>query len=344
MTASEFDAIASSIDDAMRHDVRRVVDLLGETLKRLEGEELFDLVEQVRAHAKVVEESEDDTERDASAQTIRELLRDAPPATLGQLVRAFSVYFSLANVAEQVARVRGFASRPEDDGWLARAITDIVDEQGAEGLRDGIDRLHARTVFTAHPTEVSRRTVLTKLRRIADILSDPSDPESRKRRRQDADLAQLIDLVWQTDAVRRTRPTPLDEARHMVFYLQQILDEAMPALSRELADMLREHGVELAPTRAPFSFGSWIGGDRDGNPNVTPQVTRDVLDLHHRIASRIVIEQLDVLIRELSPSDELAGVSDELLESLEADREHLPDLDPRLLVVNAAEPYRLKLS
>ncbi|OUZ07675.1 phosphoenolpyruvate carboxylase [Aeromicrobium sp. PE09-221] len=344
MTASEFDAIASSIDDTMRHDVRRVVDLLGETLKRLEGDELFDLVEQVRAQAKVVEESEDETERDTSAQAIRELLSGLPSETLGKLVRAFSVYFSLANVAEQVARVRGFASRPEDDGWLARTVADIVEEQGAEGLRDGVDRLHARTVFTAHPTEVSRRTVLTKLRRIADILSDPSDAGSRKRRRQDADLAQLIDLVWQTDAVRRTRPTPLDEARHMVFYLQQILDEAMPALSRELDDMLREHGVELAPTRAPFSFGSWIGGDRDGNPNVTPQVTREVLDLHHRIASRIVIEQLDLLIRELSPSDELAGVSDELLESLEADREHLPDLDPRLLVVNAAEPYRLKLS
>ncbi|RLV56179.1 phosphoenolpyruvate carboxylase [Aeromicrobium phragmitis] len=344
MTSSEFDAIARSIDDTIRHDVRRVVDLLGETLRRLEGDDLFERVERVRAHAKRIEESDDPAEREASSDAIRALLRDVPSETVGKLVRAFSVYFSLANAAEQVARVRGLEHRPEDEGWLARAIAEVVAEQGREGLADGVRRLHARTVFTAHPTEVSRRTVLTKLRRIADILADPSEPGSRKRRRQDADLAQLVDLIWQTDAVRRTRPTPLDEARHMVFYLQQILDEAMPALGRELTDMLAEHGVELPPTSRPFSFGSWIGGDRDGNPNVTPEVTREVLMLHNRVATRIVTDRLDVLIRELSPSSELVGVSQKLTDSLSVDLANLPDLDPRLLTVNAAEPYRLKLA
>lgn len=344
MTDSEFSAIAQSIDDELRSDVRRVSDLLGSTLKRLEGEELFDSVEKVRGYAKTIEESPDLDEREQATSQIRGLLNDLPIETIGKLVRAFSVYFNLANVAEQVARVRGVEARPENDGWLARTIARVVAEQGPEGLTDGVERLTARTVFTAHPTEVSRRSVLTKIRRVADILSIPSEEGSRKRARQDRDLTQLIDLIWQTDAVRRTRPTPLDEARHMVYFLQQILDEAMPQLGTDFTDQLAEHGVNLSPVDTPFTFGSWIGGDRDGNPNVTPEVTLSVLKLQNRVATRIVLARLDVLIRELSSSAELVEISAELASSLDEDKEKLVDLDPRVLVVNAAEPYRLKLS
>lgn len=344
MTDSEFDAIARSKDDSLRHDVRRVGDLLGQTLRRLEGEHLFEQVELVRAQGKIIEDSDDADERHEAATRIRALLSDLDAATVGKLVRAFSVYFNLANVAEQVARVRGIESRPDDAGWLARAIEDIVAEQGVDALREGIERIDVRAIFTAHPTEVSRRTVLTKLRRIADILLDSAEPGTRRRTAQDRDLAQLIDLIWQTDAVRRTRPTPVDEARHLVFFLQQILEEALPDIGTDLADRLAEHDIVLDPTHRPLSFGTWIGGDRDGNPNVTPQVTLDILRLQNRIATRIVDTNLDLLIRELSSSDELVEVSAELTKSLQADLTALPDLDPRVLLVNAHEPYRLKLS
>lgn len=344
MTASEFDAIANSKDHALRADVRRVVDLLGETLRRLEGDELFDRVEQVRAQGKVLEESEDVDARHDAVVEIRRTLSELDAATVGKLVRAFSVYFNLANVAEQVARVRGIESRPDEQGWLARTIDEIVAEQGAEGLAAGIDRLDTRAIFTAHPTEVSRRTVLTKLRRIADVLSSSAEPGTRRYAAQDKDLAQLIDLIWQTDAVRRTRPTPVDEARHLVYFLQQILEEALPGVAADLADQLADHGIRLDPTRRPLSFGTWIGGDRDGNPNVTPEVTLHILQLQNRVATAIIDRQLDLLIRELSSSGELVEVSAELTKSLQADLTALPDLDPRLLTVNAHEPYRLKLS
>ncbi|GAA3541492.1 phosphoenolpyruvate carboxylase [Aeromicrobium flavum] len=344
MTDSEFDAIARSKDEALRLDVRRVGDLLGQTLRRLEGEHLYEQVELVRAQGKVIEESDDPDERHEAAARIRALLAELDAATVGKLVRAFSVYFNLANVAEQVARVRGIESRPDGEGWLARAIEDIVAEQGTEGLRRGIERIDVRAIFTAHPTEVSRRTILTKLRRIADLLIDSAPPGTRRRTAQDRDLAQLIDLIWQTDAVRRTRPTPLDEARHLVFFLQQILEEALPDIGTDLADQLAEHGIALDPAVRPLSFGTWIGGDRDGNPNVTPEVTLSILQLQNRIATRIVDANLDLLIRELSSSSELVEVSAELTTSLQADLTALPDLDPRLLTVNALEPYRLKLS
>lgn len=333
-----------STEDQLHHDVRRVADLLGETLVRQEGAELLELVERVRSLAGTSTESGEADDRAAARAEVSTLLDEQPAHTVAALVRAFSVYFNLANMAEQVARMREVEARPYGEGWLDEAIADIVDQQGPEALAEAIEALNVRTVFTAHPTEVSRRSTLTKLRRIADILAEPTVDEGPLRRRQDANLSQLIDLVWQTDPVRRNKPTPLDEARHAVYYLGDILTETMPALSADLADSLADHGVRPSATTRPLTFGSWIGGDRDGNPNVTPEVTREVLRLQNRVATRLVLASLDVVIRELSISADLVGASEELMASLETDREALPDLDPRVLTVNAAEPYRLKLS
>lgn len=335
----------------LRADVRRVSTLLGESLVRQHGPELLELVEQVRLLTKESKEAArggaDATgpwsAHDVVAQ-VRELLASLPLEQATDLVRAFAFYFHLANAAEQVHRVRGLRTREEKDGWLAKAVADIADKAGPGALQDVVDSLDVRPVFTAHPTEASRRSVLDKIRKLSDVLAQPSMDGTSERRRQDRQLAEIIDQMWQTDELRQVRPTPVDEARNAIYYLGNILTDAMPEMLDEFSELLAQQGVSLAGKAAPIRFGSWIGGDRDGNPNVTAGVTREILQIQNQQAIKLNIGMIDELISILSNSTALSGVDAALQDSIEEDLINLPGLDRRVLELNAQEPYRLKLT
>ncbi|GGR25058.1 phosphoenolpyruvate carboxylase [Streptomyces netropsis] len=316
---------------ALRADIRRLGDLLGETLVRQEGEELLDLVERVRALTR--------SDGDAAAQ----LLGETDLNTAAKLVRAFSTYFHLANVTEQVHRGRELRAKRDAEGSILARTADQLKDADADHLRQTVEHLGVRPVFTAHPTEAARRSVLNKLRRIAELLDTlTTGAGAGDQRRTDLRLAENIDLLWQTDELRVVRPEPTDEARNAIYYLDELHARAVGDVLEDLAAELDRVGVALPATTRPLTFGTWIGGDRDGNPNVTPQVTWDVLILQHEHGITDALELVDVLRGALSNSIRNSGATEELLASLQRDLELLPEISPRYKRLNAEEPYRLK--
>ncbi|MGV1004027.1 MAG: phosphoenolpyruvate carboxylase [Candidatus Nanopelagicales bacterium] len=316
----------------LRHDIRWLGSLLGDTLIRQVGRELFDEVETVRRLVRA--------DPDAAAARLDAL----DPATAGQVARAFTLYFQLANIAEQVHRGRDFAAeRLTTGGPLAQVSVDIATalyrrEVAVEQVAAVVERLSVRPVFTAHPTEASRRSVLTKLREIAQLLASPVTPLTQRR------TAELIDLLWQTDELRGERPEVTDEARNALFYLEELAAGPVGEVVGEFAAEMSVLGIQIGPAARPLVFGTWIGGDRDGNPFVTAEMTARVLSLQHSHAVRALLGAVEALSAELSISSRIAAASPELLASLESDMTALPDLDPRFRRLNASEPYRLKLT
>ena len=320
----------------LRRDIRELAELLGRTLIRQEGEELFELVENVRRLVR------------SNRQATVEVLAGLDGETATKLVRAFLMYFHLANVAEQVHRGRELAAmRRENGSWLAQAV-DRISEAGvpAEDLEEELGRLGVRPVFTAHPTEAARRTVLAKIRDVAALLDERARVEGDPvgERRVNRRLEELIDLLWQTDDLRIARPDVVDEARNVVYYFDQLHRHAVPDVLEVLSEELDRLGFEPRLDARPLSFGSWIGGDRDGNPNVGPEATDQVLALQHEHGIRSALGLIDDLRNELSTSVRIIGISPELEASLARDVDALPELEPRYRRLNAEEPYRLKLT
>ena len=317
-------------DDAgLRADVRRLGELLGESLVRQEGSELFELVEKVR---KAVREGGGS-----------EILENISVDESVQLVRAFSNYFNLANIAEQVHRARILSDERNSGGsWLTRAVDRIIEVQAetkefsTKDIQGWIDNFSVRPVFTAHPTEAARRSVLSKMNTIADLLDQPATA------RRDRRLAETIDLLWETDELRLGRPEPLDEATNALYYLDDLFKLTIPEVLDDFANELKRLGVVVSPTSRPLSFGTWIGGDRDGNPNITASVTTAAITLQTGHFIRALSAALDQLRQALSVSTRISGTTPELVASVEKDLELLPEIEERFRRLNVEEPYRLK--
>ena len=171
---------------------------------------------------------------------------------------------------------------------------------------------------------------------IAQLLEQPDSPTKSER------LAETIDLLWQTDELRLGRPEPLDEAVNSIYYLDELLQETVPEVLASFANEVRRLGVELSPDAKPLSFGTWIGGDRDGNPNITADVTKSAILLQNSHFTRAINRHLDELRQTLSISTKLIGVTKELEASLAQDLEKLPEIEARYRRINVEEPYRLK--
>ena len=317
----------------LRRDVRSLGRLLGEVLKEQVGEKFFSAVEELRLLLIEHRELHAQTARDAEherglIERAERIVSQLDVAESHQMAKAFAIYFELTNLAEtnhRKRRRRAAQSSPEllaQPGSFLGTLRRMRDagiprQQALEWLA----KVEVILVFTAHPTEVARRTVLFKRQRIAAELEQLdrlplTDRESEKH--EQAIIAEITAL-WQTDEVRRRQPTVSDEIRMGLDYYPSVLFETLPALYDELADDFREtYGEDLPANALPrvLRFGSWIGGDRDGNPLVTPECTRDALRIARETILGYYIERVNDLIWQLSPSTYQVPVSTELSAAL----------------------------
>jgi phosphoenolpyruvate carboxylase len=272
---------------------------------------------------------------------------DLDLVTVIKLVRALTTFFHLANVAEQVHRANELTGQEGSQGWLHAAVDRIQlaspDRQVA--IREAAF-LELRPVLTAHPTEAARRSILTKQRAIADLLHQRSDPRTTqvRRNRIDEQLSELVDMIWQTDELRRERPEVADEAKSALYYLDELAASILPEIAITLRSEMNRIGLSLPTDAVTIRLGTWVGGDRDGNPRVTAQVTERVLAMNHRQGIQGLIESLDDLIGLLSTSTQVVGTTQELRQRLASEADLLPEVYNRYGRINRSEPYRLMCS
>jgi phosphoenolpyruvate carboxylase len=304
------------VADALRRDVRLLGDLLGRVLVEQEGEALLEDVERVRALARAARDGEPHEELQRAVEAL-------PLERQTSVLRAFALYFQLANVAEQHHRVRRWREYRREGTAPRESLGAALDAIG-----DEVPEVSLGLVLTAHPTEATRRTVLAAHLRIARLLDD-DDPEEEL-------LAEIASL-WQADEVRSRRPRVVDEIRNGHWFFEQSLIDAAEQL---LADFRRR----VPDAAVPLRFGTWIGGDADGNPNTSAETyhqarrrARELLRLRYRGDVRSLAQEIGV-------SSRLVPVSAELRESIALDEQELSDYAESIGDQNVDEPYRRKLS
>ncbi|MGH8354259.1 MAG: phosphoenolpyruvate carboxylase, partial [Pseudomonas sp.] len=292
----------AEIDARLREDVHQLGELLGACIREQRGAAFLDKIERIRKGAKAA--------RRGSAEGGKQLtttLDGLGEEELLPVARAFNQFLNLANIAEQYHHIRRRRPR-EAEPFEARVLPELLSRlmaagQGGEALARQLGRVEIELVLTAHPTEVARRTLIQKYDAIAAQLAaqDHADLSAAERERVRQRLQRLIAEAWHTEEIRRSRPSPVDEAKWGFAVIEHSLWQAVPKFLRSTdAALHAATGLRLALDAAPVRFASWMGGDRDGNPNVTAAVTREVLLLARWMAADLYLRDVDQLTAELS--------------------------------------------
>lgn len=341
-----------SVDRPLRKDVRLLGRLLGEVLVEQEGQPLFELEEHVRRLA-IRRRRGPKAEREQASEVLKALLRPLTPERAEPVLRAFSLYFQLVNLAEQHHRIRRARAHASEQPARAQrgsleAVFSSLKARGhsAQAVRAQIAQTRVILTLTAHPTQAVRRTLLQKLYRIAHLLEERDrcslTPEEEAFTLEA--MREEIGALWQTDELRHERPTVGDEVKNVLWYVQEVLGEQVACLPERMDwAFQRVFNEPLGPVVTPVNLHSWVGGDMDGNPLVTPEVLADTLRAHRARGLKSLVEEVAKLGSALSQSVRHARVSDALKESLTQDALQMPALAQQQKSKTTGEPWRRKL-
>jgi phosphoenolpyruvate carboxylase len=327
--------VRAEADAPLRRDVRLLGGVLGKVIAEQEGDELLEAEERIRLRAR-------DARGTGDVNAVRDLVRTLSPGEQAKVLRAFGLYFQLANIAEQHHRLRRRRQYAAEDQQAPREsladaferLSDIDDDE----LRARVSRLSLELVLTAHPTEATRRTYLLAHLRVAELLGAlDAAASSSEEAHIESELGEQITILWQTDEVRHGRPRLTDEIRHGLWFFEHSLPDAAERL-------LAEYRARLPDAPSPLSFGTWIGGDMDGNPAAGAETIREALDRARELALGRYRSEVRELAVALAMHRSLVEVSPELDESIARDERELPEYAGTIGRRSELEPYRRKLS
>lgn len=307
----------------LRRDVKALGHILGEILVHHGGTELLDKVEKIRIMAKDLRNNFEQETYDSLKKEIANL--NSPMRM--QIIRAFSIYFHLVNAAEQNHRIRRRREYQLQEGNVVQpasiesAILSLKENNVTEELiQNVLNTLSLELVITAHPTEATKRSVLGIQKRIANLLKNLDNPllTNKERENLEESLINEVTILWQTDELRHRKPTVMDEVKNGLYYFDETLFDVLPDIHQEVEDCLEENYPGSNWSVPNFlRFGSWIGGDRDGNPNVTPELTWETLCIQRNLVLSKYKDVIIELMKRYSHSTNRVEVSEELLHSVE---------------------------
>lgn len=342
----------------LRDDIRLLGSLLGKTIRRFAGERVFDTVEDLRRQCKSLHKAKsiaNSEEAATIADQLQNMLRDLPENDAADIIKSFLCYFDLINIAEQHHRLRRRAQREEQENVPAPEslphLFSRVDSATipSSTLLDVLTNLDIEIVFTAHPTEITRRTVLLKQIDLAAQLRDSDHPPHSLMEKAgiQAELAAVVESLWLSDHIVYFKPSVMDEVKYGLYHFENVVIDAVLAVHKQLMDkceqLAKELGRQLPPHLRFITFGSWIGGDRDGNPFVTPATTRTALKYQHSVMLRRYLKELEPLFDRLSHSANFVAPSSPLMSSLDEDAQVMPEIERRFATKYRLEPFRRKL-
>lgn len=337
-------------EDELRRDIDLFTALLGEVLREHSPKRVLVMVERLREGFARLRERSDPARLDELMRKIEGL----DPQTLAEVIRSFTIYFGLVSTAEEVHGYRHRMDQVSEGGplWLGSFDHTVREIKAAgvspERFQSLLSQLVYLPVFTAHPTEAKRRTILETFRRIFLLAQDLRTRrlnEEEAEEKLGAILAQ-IQILWKTDEVRVIKPQVTDEVRQGLYFFRESLFQAVPRVYANLERVIRRMYGPDAGIRVPsfIRFGSWIGGDRDGNPFVKPETTALAVRMHHELVLQEYIERVDDLGRMLSHCDTLCQPAPTFIAALDADEGYWVETMGESLRRFIHEPYRRKLA
>jgi len=344
------DAARFDVPEALRADVRLLGDALGEILREYGGEAMLADVERLR-ELTIAAHHEDETVAEDAATQAEKLVSSWPVERAEDVARAFTVYFHLVNIAEERHRIRALRAGDRSDrplsGTVAAAVEEVARLHGAAQAQGLLAGLEFRPVLTAHPTEARRRAVVTGIRRVAELLERRDDPrlgasEDFQTRRR---LLEEVDVLWRTAQLRAERPGPLDEVRTAMTAFDVVLFRVVPQVYRRAETALAGDRAGTVAPRVPafVRLGSWIGGDRDGNPHVTSAVTRQAMAIQSDHALRAIEYACNWVGRGLTVDAETTPPSPAVRRIVDDALAAYPDLLADLMTRSPDEPHRVVL-